>query len=41
MATAFLPIFGHKFEWVGLHWTTGVTLPVVDSYRRERARGLI
>ena len=24
MGTAFLPIIGYKFEWLGLHWTTGV-----------------
>jgi cytochrome b subunit of formate dehydrogenase len=26
MGTAFLPIIGYKFEWLGLHWTTGVGL---------------
>jgi formate dehydrogenase subunit gamma len=26
MGTAFLPIVGYKFEWLGLHWTTGVAL---------------
>jgi formate dehydrogenase subunit gamma len=26
MATAFLPIIGYKFEWLGLHWATGVLL---------------
>src|SRR5262252_10063861 len=28
LATAFLPIIGYKFEWLGLHWTTGVALSV-------------
>lgn len=26
MGTAFLPIIGWKFEWVSLHWLTGVVL---------------
>ena len=26
MATAFLPILGIKFEWLDIHWITGVVL---------------
>src|SRR5271169_2669595 len=26
LATAFLPIIGVKFDWLGLHWMTGVVL---------------
>jgi cytochrome b subunit of formate dehydrogenase len=29
MATAFLPILGWKFEWLTLHWTTGILLTVL------------
>jgi cytochrome b subunit of formate dehydrogenase len=29
MGTAFLPILGWKFEWLTLHWTTGVVLAVL------------
>src|SRR5262249_14684031 len=37
LATAFLPIIGYKFEWLGLHWTTGVVLFVVVVIHRVRA----
>src|SRR5580704_11893899 len=26
MATAFLPILGWKFEWLAIHWVTGLVL---------------
>src|ERR1700749_1229077 len=26
LLTAFLPILGIKFEWVGIHWVTGLVL---------------
>ena len=29
MGTAFLPILGWKFEWLTLHWTTGIVLAVL------------
>ena len=29
LATAFLPILGIKFEWVGIHWVTGLILTVI------------
>ena len=29
LATAFLPIIGYKFDWLGLHWMTGVVLAVL------------
>src|SRR5436309_7863044 len=29
MGTAFLPIVGWKFEWVSVHWMTGVGLTVL------------
>lgn len=29
LATAFLPILGIKFEWVGIHWVTGLVLTVI------------
>jgi formate dehydrogenase subunit gamma len=37
MATAFLPIIGYKFEWLGLHWTTGVVLSVLVVVHIVRA----
>src|SRR6266849_4939345 len=37
MATAFLPIIGYKFEWVGLHWTTGVALTLLVTVHIVRA----
>ena len=29
LLTAFLPILGIKFEWVGIHWVTGLVLTVI------------
>src|SRR5436309_269201 len=37
MATAFLPIIGYKFEWLGLHWTTGVALGTLVAFHIVRA----
>src|SRR5258707_12128041 len=37
MGTAFLPIIGWKFEWVSLHWTTGVVLAVLVLIHIVRA----
>jgi formate dehydrogenase subunit gamma len=37
MATAFLPIIGYKFEWLGLHWTTGVALTALVAIHIVRA----
>jgi cytochrome b subunit of formate dehydrogenase len=37
MATAFLPIVGIKFEWLTLHWTTGVALAALVVYHIVRA----
>jgi len=41
LATAFLPIIGYKFEWLGLHWTTGVALQnlAFDSSMHEFVTG--
>jgi len=37
MATAFLPIMGYKFEWLDLHWTTGIALSVLVLIHIVRA----
>jgi cytochrome b subunit of formate dehydrogenase len=37
MGTAFLPIIGYKFEWLGLHWTTGVGLSALVLIHIVRA----
>ena len=37
MATAFLPIIGYKFEWLGLHWPTGVALSALVFIHIVRA----
>jgi formate dehydrogenase subunit gamma len=37
MATAFLPIVGIKFDWLGLHWMTGVVLAVLVVFHVVRA----
>jgi formate dehydrogenase subunit gamma len=37
MATAFFPIIGYKFEWLGLHWTTGVVLTALIAIHIVRA----
>jgi cytochrome b subunit of formate dehydrogenase len=37
LATAFLPIIGVKFDWLGLHWMTGVVLAVLVVYHIVRA----
>ena len=31
MVTAFLPILGWKFEWLDIHWVTGLVLTVVGA----------
>jgi cytochrome b subunit of formate dehydrogenase len=35
--TAFLPIIGYKFEWLGLHWMTGVGLSALVLVHIVRA----
>jgi formate dehydrogenase subunit gamma len=37
MGTAFLPIVGWKFEWVSLHWMTGVVLALLVLIHIVRA----
>jgi cytochrome b subunit of formate dehydrogenase len=37
MATAFLPIVGIKFEWLTIHWTTGLALTVLVLFHIVRA----
>src|SRR6202049_3706988 len=37
MGTAFLPIIGYKFEWLGLHWSTGVVLSALVVIHIVRA----
>ena len=37
LATAFLPIIGYKFEWLSLHWTTGVVLSALVLIHVVRA----
>ena len=37
MATAFLPIVGIKFEWLTIHWTTGLVLAALVSFHIVRA----
>jgi formate dehydrogenase subunit gamma len=37
LATAFLPIIGFKFEWLGLHWMTGVALSTLVLIHIVRA----
>jgi formate dehydrogenase subunit gamma len=37
MATAFLPIVGWKFEWLSLHWMTGVVLAALVLVHIVRA----
>jgi cytochrome b subunit of formate dehydrogenase len=39
MATAFLPILGFKFEWLDIHWITGVALTVLVIFHIVRAIG--
>jgi formate dehydrogenase subunit gamma len=39
MATAFLPILGFKFEWLDIHWMTGVALSVLVIFHIVRAIG--
>jgi formate dehydrogenase subunit gamma len=39
MATAFLPILGFKFEWLDIHWMTGVALTVLVIFHIVRAIG--
>jgi formate dehydrogenase subunit gamma len=37
MATAFLPIVGIKFEWLTIHWTTGLVLTALVLFHIVRA----
>ena len=37
MVTAFLPILGWKFEWLDLHWITGVVLTLAVLFHIIRA----
>ena len=37
LVTAFLPILGFKFEWVGIHWVTGLVLTVIVLFHIIRA----
>ena len=37
LVTAFLPILGLKFEWVGIHWVTGLVLAVIVLFHIIRA----
>ena len=37
LLTAFLPILGIKFEWVGIHWVTGLVLTVIVLFHIIRA----
>ena len=39
LATAFLPILGVKFDWVGIHWITGVVLIAAVLFHTLRALG--
>ena len=37
MGSAFLPIVGFKFEWLSLHWMTGIGLTLlvlIESFRK-------
>jgi formate dehydrogenase subunit gamma len=37
LVTAFLPILGIKFEWVGIHWVTGLVLTILVLFHIVRA----
>ena len=37
LVTAFLPILGIKFEWVGIHWVTGLVLTIIVVFHIVRA----
>ena len=37
LVTAFLPILGLKFEWVGIHWVTGLVLAILVLFHIIRA----
>ena len=37
LVTAFLPILGVKFEWVGIHWVTGLLLTFIVLFHIIRA----
>ena len=37
MATAFLPILGWKFEWLAIHWVTGLVLTVAVMFHIIRS----
>ena len=37
MATSFLPILGWKFEWLAIHWMTGLVLTVAVMFHIIRS----
>jgi len=37
LLTAFLPLLGVKFEWVGIHWVTGLVLTIIVLIHIVRA----
>lgn len=37
LATAFLPIYGYRFDWVPIHWTTGLVLTALVLFHIVRA----
>ena len=37
MATAFLPIIGWKFEWLAIHWVTGLVLTAAVAFHIIRS----
>ncbi|HEX5046776.1 MAG TPA: cytochrome b/b6 domain-containing protein [Gammaproteobacteria bacterium] len=37
LATAFLPILGVKFDWVNIHWITGVVLTIAVLFHLVRS----
>ena len=39
MTTAFLPILGIKFEWVTIHWISGIILALCVAFHMIRALG--
>src|SRR5580698_4825246 len=39
LGTAFLPIIGIQFDWLGLHWATGIVLSCLVVFHIVRALG--
>src|SRR5271154_1915196 len=37
MVTAFLPILGWKFEWLAIHWITGLVLTLLVAFHIIRS----